>query len=118
MHEVPTISGHTLQLLELIQSNAILRTAVEDRPDLLALFIRAADVAAKMSADRSHLVEAVTRAADASDRALEAIHDGKVGELADRLIVAAHEIENLGKALQAFSPVAVAKTVDAIAALD
>jgi hypothetical protein len=109
----PTISATALRLLELIQSNAVLRTAVEDRPDLLAIFIRAADVAAKMSADRRRLVEAVTRAADASDRAVEAIRDGIVGELAERLLVAGREIENLGEALKEFGSAPGAKTSDA-----
>lgn len=102
----PTISATALRLLELLQSNTVLRTAVEDRPDLLAIFIRAADVAAKMSADRARIVQAVTSAADASDWAVEAIRDGKVGELADLLLRAANEIERLAKLLQEFDPIA------------
>ena len=109
----PTISATALRLLELIQSNAVLRTAVEGRPDLLALFIRAADVAAKMSADRAPLVQAVTSAADASDRVVEAIRDAKVGELADLLLRASHEIESLAKHLQAFDPISAAVSDEA-----
>jgi hypothetical protein len=109
----PTISATALRLLELIQSNAVLRTAVEDRPDLLTLFIRAANVAAKMSADRARIVQAVTSAADASDRAVEAIRDGKVGELADLLLKAGHEIESLAKLLKEFDPIAAAVSDEA-----
>jgi hypothetical protein len=51
-----------------IQPNAVPRTAVQDRPDVLALFHSSGGTAEKMSADRSNLIEVVTQAADASDR--------------------------------------------------
>jgi len=51
-----------------IQPNAVPRTEVQDRPDVLALFHSSGGTAEKMSADRSNLIEVVTQAADASDR--------------------------------------------------
>ena len=101
-------SGPALDLVDLIQSNAVLRTAVEERPDLLALFIRAGDVAAKMSSDRSRLLDAVTRAADASDLVIETIRKRHNVELIAHLLLAAQAIENLGDILKEFFPIAVA----------
>jgi hypothetical protein len=102
----PIISDPALRLVELIQSSAVLRPVVEDRPDLHALFIRAAEVAGKMSSDRSRLIESVTRAADASDRVVEAIREGNVADLAERLVVAARAIDELGDAFKDFRPIA------------
>ena len=72
------VGRSALQLVELIQSNAVPRTVVQDRPDVLALFHSSGGTAEKMSADRSNVIEVVTRAADTSDRAVEAIHTGRV----------------------------------------
>jgi hypothetical protein len=66
------LSGPALELIELIQSSPALRPIVDGSPKLLAVFIRAAEVAVKMSSDRTRLIAAVTRAADASDRVVEA----------------------------------------------
>lgn len=100
-----TISAPALQLLEMMRSSPVLQPIVADNPDLVAVLIQSAEVAAKMSSDRSRLIDAVNRAADESDRVLEAIRDGKAVELMDRLLTAGREIDALGKVFQEFVPI-------------
>jgi hypothetical protein len=104
----PILSDPGRLVAELIQSSDVLRPIVTSNPDLVAIFIRATNVAARMSSDRERLIAAITRAADTSDRVLEAIQQGKAVELAERLLVAAQAIDDLGAALQEFVPIAVA----------
>jgi hypothetical protein len=112
----PTISDPALRLVEMLHASPVLRSMVEDRPDLLVVFIQAAEVAVKMSTDRGRLIAAVTRAADASDSVVEAIQVGNDVELAARLLLAGSAIQALGEALQEFSPKAVAMSRDSGAA--
>ena len=102
------ISAPALELIELMQSDASLRTIAEGSPELFANLIQAAEVAAKMSSDRSQLIAGITRAADASDRVIEAIHSGNVIELAERMQTAARAIADLGEAFKKFFPAAIA----------
>jgi len=109
-------SEPALELIELMQSNAVLRTIAEDRPDLFASFVQAAEAAAKMSSDRSQFIAGITRAADASDRVIEAIRSANVIELAERMQTAARAMADLGDALKKFFPAAVATSSSASSA--
>jgi ABC-type transporter Mla subunit MlaD len=108
-----TISPPALQLIELTQSNDVLRTIAEDSPELFASLIQAAEVAAKMSSDRSQLIAGITRAADASDRVIEAIRSGNIIELAERMQTAACAIADLSEAFKKFFPAAIATSSSA-----
>jgi hypothetical protein len=108
-----TLSPSALQLVELIESNRDLRTTIERRPELLPLFIHAADLAAKISADRFLVLEAVTRAADASDKALAAIRNGEVVQMAELLLTAASAIEELCRFLKELVPPTITIGTDA-----
>ena len=103
-----TISAPALQLIERAQSNDVLRTIAEDSPELFASLIQAAEVAAKMSSDRSQLIAGITRAADASDRVIEVIRSGNIVELAERMQTAARAITDLSDAFKKFFPAAIA----------
>jgi len=107
------LSGPASQLVELIRSSDVLGPMVQDSPDILAVFIQATEVAVKMSSDRPRLIAAVTRAADASDRVVEAISERNVVELADRILTAGREIGKLGEALNEFRAIAVAPPIAA-----
>jgi len=101
-------SEPALELIELMQSNAVLRTIAEDRPDLFASFVQAAEAAAKMSSERSQFIAGITRAADASDRVIEVIRSGNIVELAERMQTAARAITDLSDAFKKFFPAAIA----------
>jgi hypothetical protein len=103
-----SISEPALQLIELMQSDAGLRTIAEGSPELFANLIQATEVAAKMSYGRSQLIAGITRAADASDRVIEAIHSGNVIELAERMQTAAVAMEGIAEAFKKFFPAAIA----------
>jgi hypothetical protein len=103
-----TITEPALELIQLMQSSAVLRTIAEDSPEVFAGLIQAAEVAAKMSYARSQLVAGITRAADASDRVIEAIHAGDVIELPERMQTAARAMAGLCDAFKKFFPAAIA----------
>jgi len=100
----------------MVRGSAVFRWMVEQDSYLLALLIAAAEAAAKMSSERSQFIAGITRAADASDRVIEAIRSANVIELAERMQTAARAMADLGDALKKFFPAAVATSSSASSA--
>jgi hypothetical protein len=109
------MSGFTLEVVEMIQSDAVFRGMIEQHPDLLTLFIRAAEAAAATTSDQACLLEAVARAIATSERAVEAMCSGS-DELADLMFHNSRASEDLGRLLKRLYPPAVPIGVDAIKA--
>lgn len=88
---------------------------IEQHPDLLTLFIRAAEAAAATTSDRARLLEGVAHVISTSERAVDAMCSGS-DELGDLMLHNSRASEDLGRLLKRLCPTAVPIGVDAIKA--
>jgi hypothetical protein len=110
-----TLSGFALEVVELIQSDDVFRGLIEQHPDLLALFIRAAEAAAANTSDRARLLEGVALVISTSERAVDAMCKGS-DDLPELMLHNSRASEDLGRLLKQLYPPAVPIGVDAIKA--
>jgi hypothetical protein len=103
MNELPLLSTLDLQILEILQSSPTFRHLIDEHPDLLTLLTQAAEAAAT-SSDRARLIEALARAAAASDKAAEVMCRGSAAELAEWSLIASRANEDLGQVLKQLCP--------------
>lgn len=110
-----TLNSFTLEVVEMIHSDPVFRWMTEQHPDLLALFIRAAEVAASTPSDRARFLEAVARSISTNQRAVEAMCSGR-DEFAELMLQNSQASEDLGRLIRRLCPTAVPIGVDAIKA--
>ena len=111
-----SLSSSALEVLVILRSSAVFRPLIEQHPDLLALFIQAAD-SATTAADRERLIGAVTRATAASDKCVDAVcGGGNVVDLTELNLTANRASEQLGQILKELVPSAVPITIGVSAA--
>jgi hypothetical protein len=111
-----SLSSSALEVLAILRSSKVFRPLIEEHPDLLALFIQAAD-STTTAADRERLIGAVTRATAAGDKCIEALcSGGNVVDLTELNLTADRASEELGQILKKLVPSAVPITIDASAA--
>lgn len=100
----PTTSA-TARFVEIARQNPALRAMFDASPESLPLFVRSLLIASRISSGREELLEAVTRAADASDSVLEAMNGGGAEfDLVGRLVTAGQALDHLGKTLADVDP--------------
>ena len=93
-----------LRFAEIARQNPALRAMFEANPESLPVFVRSLLIASRISSGRAELLEAVTRAADASDSVLEAMNGGVGFDLVGRLVTAGQALDHLGKMLADVDP--------------
>jgi hypothetical protein len=98
------MSASALEVLAIVQASEVFRPMVENHSDLRALLIRAAEVAARATADRERFIEAVIRATSATDKACEATRSGNDVDLAKWTPIAHRASEELGQILKQLCP--------------
>lgn len=101
------LSDPALEVLALIRSSEVLKSLVDAHPDLLELFIQAAEVAAEDTLTRRAFIGAVARAVYEGDRAVEILCSGNGADLTEQILRASQADENLAQMLKRLCPDAV-----------
>jgi hypothetical protein len=102
----PTLSDPALEVLALIHSSEVHKSLVDAHPDLLELFIQAAEVAAEDTLTRRAFIGAVARAIYESDRAVEILCSSDGADFTEQSLRASQANENLGQMLKRLCPTA------------
>ena len=106
----PTISAEmsssALEVLAIARSSAVFRPLIEEHADFRELLVRAADAAAT-GPYRVRLIEALTLATTAGDKAVEVMCIGDAAELGKWRRIHALACEDLGRLLKQLVPAMV-----------
>lgn len=90
------------QVLAIIDSSVVYRNLIEEHPELLALLCRAAEAAT--GPDHARLLESLTLATSACDKAVDAMCSGDAAELAKWRRISGSACEDLGRVLKQLCP--------------
>jgi RNase P/RNase MRP subunit p29 len=101
------LSDPAREVVALLYSSEVQKSLVDAHPDLLELFIQAAEVAAEDTLTRRAFIGAVARVVYESDRAVEILCTGDSADFTEQMLRASQASENLGQMLKQLCPTAV-----------